>query len=78
MRFLVAATFLSALGCGLMAGFFFAFSATGMKALGLDRVEPCAGSRGPAGGRPAHDRAHPRRVTPGREVAQVSTSHSPG
>ena len=35
MRFLFATTLLSALGSGLMAGFFFAFSVCVMKALGL-------------------------------------------
>lgn len=35
------ATFLSALGCGLIAGFFFAFSAVVMKALG--KLPPAQG-----------------------------------
>ena len=35
MRFLFATTLLSALGCGLMAGFFFAFSVSVMKAAAL-------------------------------------------
>lgn len=35
------ATFLSALGCGLVAGFFFAFSAVVMKALG--KLPPAQG-----------------------------------
>lgn len=41
MRFLQAFTFLSALGCGLMAGFFFAFSAAVMKTLA--RLPPAHG-----------------------------------
>lgn len=41
MRFLPLVTLIAALGCGLMAGFFFAFSATVMK--GLGRLPPPQG-----------------------------------